>query len=258
MQLIARNNNFPQNLLHKLNRQMQHQKKKINHIQTEELNKNKTWTTFTYYSPKIRKTTNLFKNTNVGIAFKNTYTLKQLTHPKTNNKTPEHDKSGIYNISRNTCHRSYIRQTSRTIKQRFQEHTRYIKHNEPQSAYTLHILNNKHEHGPIKDSMTLLKHIEKPSLLIPYEQLNIQSYHRNNQLIPEQHSNEQNPVYQLIYNRHNTSHPTWPLDQYLNSNTTKPVPFQPGQQSTKKVCPTNNLRTNLLHFLKYLCLTINL
>jgi hypothetical protein len=56
--------------------------------------------------------------------------------------------------------------------------------------------------------MTILKHIEEPSLLIPYEQLYIQSCHHNNQLIPEQHSNEQNPVYQLIYNRHNTSHPT--------------------------------------------------
>jgi len=44
---------------------MQH-KKKINHDQTEERNRNKTWTTFTYYSPKVRKT-NLFKNTNVVI-----------------------------------------------------------------------------------------------------------------------------------------------------------------------------------------------
>jgi len=188
---------------------------------------------------------------------KNTYTLQQLTKQKTNNKTPEHDKSGIHKISRNTCHRSYIRQTSRSLKQRFQEHTRYIKHNEPQSTYTLHILNNKTEHCPIKDTVTLLKHIEKPSLFIPYEQLYIKSYHHNNQLIPEQHSNEQNPMYQLIYNRHNTSHPNWPLDQYLNSNTTKPVAFQPGQQSTKKACPTNNLRTNPLHFLKYLYLTNN-
>jgi len=205
-QLIARNNNFPQNLLHKLNRKMQH--KKINHDETEERNKNKTWTAFTYYSPKIRKITNLFKNTNVAIALKNTYTLQQFTKQKPNNKTPEHAKSGIYKISRNTCHRSYIRQTSRSLKKIFQEHRRYIKHNEPQSAYTLHILNNKHEHGPIKDTVTLLKHIEKPSLFIPYEQLYIQSYHHNNQLIPEQHSNEQNPTYQLIYNRHNTPHPT--------------------------------------------------
>jgi len=127
---------------------------------------------------------------------------------KTNNKTPEHGKSGIYTLSCNTCHRSYIGQTSRSLKQRFQERTRNIKHNEPLSACTLHILNNKHEHGSIKDTMTLLKHIETPSLLIPYEQLYIKSYHHNDQLIPEQQSNEQHPMCQLIHNLHNSSHPT--------------------------------------------------
>jgi len=63
------------------------------------------------------------------------------------------------------------------------------------SPYALHILNNTHEYGPIKDTVTLLKHIETPSLLIPYEQLYIQSYNNDNHLIPEQHSNEQNPMH---------------------------------------------------------------
>jgi len=40
MQLTARNNNFPQNLLQKLNRQIQHKKQE----QTHETNKNNTWT----------------------------------------------------------------------------------------------------------------------------------------------------------------------------------------------------------------------
>jgi hypothetical protein len=43
----------------------------------------KTWATFTNYSPKIKKITNLFKHTNVCTAFKNTNTLQQLTKPKT-------------------------------------------------------------------------------------------------------------------------------------------------------------------------------
>ena len=175
--------------------------------------------------------TNLFKHKNVGISFRNTNTLQQLTKPKTDNKVLEQNKSRIYELTGNTCHMSYIGQTSHSLKQRFQEHTRCIKHNEPQSAYTLHILNNKHEHGLIKDTMTILKHTEKPSLLIPYKQLYIQSYDYNNKLIPEQHSNEQNPMYQLIYIRHNMSHPTWPFDQYRDSNTIKPFPSQLGQQT---------------------------
>jgi hypothetical protein len=93
--LTARNNNFPQNLLHKLNPQIQH---KTGHVQTEGRDDGKTWTTLTYYSPQIRKITNLFKHTNIGIVFRNTNTLQQLTRPKILNQTPEHDKSEFINI----------------------------------------------------------------------------------------------------------------------------------------------------------------
>ena len=67
----------------------------------------KTWTTFTYYSPQIRKSPT-YSNTNTGIAFRNTNTL-QFTKPKTQYQTTEHNKSGAYK-QRNTCYRSYIKQ----------------------------------------------------------------------------------------------------------------------------------------------------
>jgi len=38
--------------------------------------------------------------------------------------------------------------------------------------------------------MSLLKHIDKPSLLLPYERMHIQLFYHNNQLIPQQHPNE--------------------------------------------------------------------
>ena len=66
---------------------------------------------------------------------------------------------------------SYTGQTSHSLKQRCQEHI------EPQSAYALQILNNKYEYGPIDNTMTLLKHINKTSLLLSYKQVYIQSYH---------------------------------------------------------------------------------
>jgi len=34
------------------------------------------------------------------------------------------------------------------ITTRFKEHLRYIKNNDPQSAYAMHILNSRHEYGP--------------------------------------------------------------------------------------------------------------
>jgi len=55
--------------------------------QTQDKDGNKKWATFTYYSPKIRKLTNLFKHTNINIAFKNTNTIQQYTKPKMTIKT---------------------------------------------------------------------------------------------------------------------------------------------------------------------------
>jgi hypothetical protein len=38
-------------------------------------------------------------------------------------------------------------------------------------------------------------------MLIPYEQLYIQTYHKNVLLIPEQHTGDSNPLFQLITSR---------------------------------------------------------
>jgi hypothetical protein len=193
IQTIAKNNNFPLHLLHKLNHQIQ---TKANHTHKE--NKHKIWTTFTYHSPKIRRTTNLFRNTNVGIAFKATATLKQLLTPTNHAQTSLNEKSGIYKITCKTCHKSYVGQTYQNLNLRYQEHVRYIKNNDPQSAYALHILNSRHEYGRINETMTLLKQINTPSLLLPYEQMYIQNFYRNNELNSEQHPNEQNPMFELL------------------------------------------------------------
>ena len=71
---IAQNNNFLRKIILNLN-----QKIKYNRSNQDKKN---IWTTFTYYTPKIRKITNLFKQTNVGIAFKTTNTTQQLMKQK--------------------------------------------------------------------------------------------------------------------------------------------------------------------------------
>ena len=107
---------------------------------------------------------------------------------------------------------NYVGQTSRNLKSRFREHIRYIKSNDPRSAYALHILNCRHEYGNINNTMTLLKQINTPTLLLPYEQMYIQSFHHNNELIPEQHPNEHNTMFDLLRSnttRHNPPD-AWP------------------------------------------------
>jgi len=87
IQSIAKTNNFPQGILQKLNQQIQHNARCT---QTKEKDK-KVWTTFTYHGPKIRKITNLFKNTNTGTTFETTI-LHQLIKTKTLDQTTGHEK----------------------------------------------------------------------------------------------------------------------------------------------------------------------
>ena len=94
---------------------------------------------------------------------------------------------------------AYVGPTSRDLKSRFREHMRYLKNNDPRSAYALHILNCRHEYGNIENTMTLLKSINAPNLLLPYEQMYTQTLHLNNELIPEQHPNEPNPMFRLFH-----------------------------------------------------------
>jgi len=90
------------------------------------------------------------------------------------------------------------------LKQHYKEHTRYIKNNNPQSAYALHILINQHEYSPIEKTMTLLKPLKNTSLLTPYEQFFVQAFHKSGRLISKQNPGEPNPLLQMDIN---PSHP---------------------------------------------------
>jgi hypothetical protein len=202
IQRIGKSNNVLIQLLQKLNNRIQRKTRRLT-----DMRENETWTTFTYHSPKIRAATNLFRNTNIKIAFKTADTTQRIIRPRRKNPTSEYDKSGIYKITCKTCSKAYVGQTSRNLRGRHKEHTRYIKNNDPRSAYALHILNNRHEYGNIEDTMTLLKVIDKQTLLLPTEQLCIQTLHNNKELSPEQIPNEPNPLFELIQIPHLTSHP---------------------------------------------------
>jgi len=135
-------------------------------------------------------------------------------------------RSGVYKLTRKACNMSYTGQTSWDLTQRYHEHIRYISNNDPQSAYAQHILRNLHEYGTITDTKTLLKPTDKTSLLITYEQLFIQTFHRNCNLITEQSRSEQNPLFQLDIDTGLTSqlfHNKWiPTVRYtwISSNST--------------------------------------
>jgi hypothetical protein len=110
------------------------------------------------------------------------------------------DSSGIYELTCNTCLHVYVEQTGRNLKQRYKEHIRYIKHNNPNSAYTLQILQNRHEFGTVQDNISLLEFAQKGSCMNVLEQYYIQKYQDNNKLKLEQNSREHNPLFEIGFN----------------------------------------------------------
>ena len=123
-----------------------------------------------------------------------------------------YDRSGIYSLTCCTCHQAYVGKTSRSLNLHYQEHTRSIRNNNPTSAYALHILQNRHEYGPMNTTMNILKPLSTPSILTPHELFFLQSFHKEGKLISEQNPAENNPLIQLVID---PSHepPTWKASQ---------------------------------------------
>jgi hypothetical protein len=197
---IAQNNGYPTKLINRLNTQIKTKTTTQKNSLTNAHNNNRKWATFEYSNPIIRKVTNIFKNTNLKISFHPCNFAQNIlkTHPETTNT---YNNSGIYSIQCNTCKRHYVGQTGRNLATRFTEHTRYIKNNDPKSAYALHILNNNHEYGPIHDTMHLLKTCSKVRSMTTMENFYIQTFHKQGILIEEQYATE-NPLFHLIDSPH--------------------------------------------------------
>ena len=79
---------------------------------------------------------------------------------------------------------------------RYKEHIIYIKTNNPQSAYALHILNNRHEYGPQEETMQMVKACKKGKHMNCWEAMYIQEYHKRGLLVTEQQPFEHNILFE--------------------------------------------------------------
>ena len=170
------------------------------------------WATFTITSPHIRR-----------ITFRCNTTIAELTKQPNDHKTPHHNKWGICQLTCNSCSLSYVGQTSCSLKVHYQEHIRYIRNSNPQSAYARHILHNQHKYGTMNNLMTPLKPLNNPNMLTPYEQFHVQALHQKGRLIPEQYAGDSNPLFQLAI--HSPIHyMTEPVEQHPSSRTHSRLP----------------------------------
>jgi hypothetical protein len=96
------------------------------------------------------------------------------------------DNSEIYKLKCHTCSLKYLGQTGKDLKTQLKEHTRYIKTNNPKSAYAKHILDNRHEYSPADTTIQLIKPCAKGRIMDRWENFYIQQTLLVGYLIPEQ------------------------------------------------------------------------
>jgi len=80
------------------------------------------WAKFTYAGKETRAITNIFKNTNVKVAFSTSNTIEKLLATRHHRTKCKYENCGIYQITCPTCNKKYIGQNGRPLKVRFQEH----------------------------------------------------------------------------------------------------------------------------------------
>jgi predicted GIY-YIG superfamily endonuclease len=86
------------------------------------------------------------------------------------NRKNKYDNSGIYKLKCQTCHGLYIGQTGGNLKGRYAEH-REIRNNKPQTGYSQHILDIRHEYGKLEDVMEIVEIPHKGSYLNTMEKI---------------------------------------------------------------------------------------
>jgi hypothetical protein len=153
---IAKNIGCPIDMIHNLKTKLIFRKQNQKQQQEKTVSRKK-WVTFTHFSPLIRGVTNLFKQTNLKVAFRTINTIQQQLSEKQAFKDPR----GIYKLKCNTCNGTYFGQSGRAINVRYKEHIRYIRTNNPKSAYATHILEIKHEYRTRGSTLQLLQACQK-------------------------------------------------------------------------------------------------
>jgi len=189
---IAKSNGYPVNTINNLKTKLIAKKRKHQQYPMT-IPHNKTWVTSTCLSPIIRRITNLFTHYNLNIAFRATNTIQQQLSEKPTNK----NSSGIYKLKCNICNNVYVGQSGRSINVRHKEHIRYIRTNNPLSAYALHILQNRYEYGTTADTLQLLKTCQKDTRMNVWEALYMQVFNQHKVMITEQQVSDTNPLYEL-------------------------------------------------------------
>jgi hypothetical protein len=97
--------------------------------------------------------------------------------------TDRYTRSGVYKLTCPDCEKVYVGQTGRSFKVRFNEHKNAFQTNNHTSKFVQHLIEHNHSFGTIHNTMQVLQHHSKGTLLNAVENFYIYTeYITNNHL----------------------------------------------------------------------------
>jgi hypothetical protein len=118
------------------------------------------WATFTYVGKETRFITQIFRNTDLKIAYKVNSTIETLSKT-TRTHLDKYSASGIYKLTRPDCGKAYVGQTGRSFSVRYKELRHSFRTNNTNSNFAQHLINNIHTFAPIDATMHILEFQKK-------------------------------------------------------------------------------------------------
>ena len=106
--------------------------------------------------------TNIFKHTNMKIAYRTNNFVQQNLTPKTHNHN-KFSATGVYRLTFSDSGKAYIRQTRRNFSKRYNEPRRIYRNNCHSSKFTQLLNEHIHTFEPIENIMQILSYqIKRP------------------------------------------------------------------------------------------------
>ena len=139
------------------------------------------WASFTYVGMENSYITNIFKQTELKIAFRTTYTLGNLlTHR--DHAPVKFSLSGLYKLICPDCHKTYVGQTGRRFSTRYKEQDTFPQ-NSSTSSFAKHLIEEAHSFGPVNNIMQIVHCHRKGTHLNTIERFHIHTeFATNNHL----------------------------------------------------------------------------
>jgi hypothetical protein len=173
--------------------------------------------------------TDIFRRTNIKIAFRTDNTIGNRLLRREQQTTDKYMLSGIYKLTCPIRNKAYVGQTGGNFAIRFNKHKHAFKTNSHTSKFAQHLVEHNHPFGTIQNTMQILRRHKKGPHLNTLIRFHIYAEYVNNNHINDNQTIFPNRLFDVLLNAHSNPHPLHSLS--------RPTPDHPNTQSVSLATP---------------------